>query len=178
MRSKLKKSNGEGFTIIEVMIVLVIAGLILLIVFLAVPALQRSARNTSRKSDASALASSMTEYLNNNNGVLPTAITNAAGAVQFTGLAATNAKMGYYTTGVGQGNADVYLTNQAGLGTYTGGGSKDYVAVVTGATCGVGAAQGTATPTYTTVAASAHAFAVLYEIETGSNTYEAVCTAD
>jgi prepilin-type N-terminal cleavage/methylation domain-containing protein len=35
-----------GFTIIEVMIVLAIAGLILLIVFLAVPALEREARNT------------------------------------------------------------------------------------------------------------------------------------
>ena len=48
MLSKLKKSN-QGFTIIEVMIVLAIAGLILLIVFLAVPALQRNGRNTTKK---------------------------------------------------------------------------------------------------------------------------------
>ena len=40
MLNKLKKSDKDGFTIIEVMIVLAIAGLILLIVFLAVPALQ------------------------------------------------------------------------------------------------------------------------------------------
>jgi prepilin-type N-terminal cleavage/methylation domain-containing protein len=38
MLKKLKKSDS-GFTIIEVMIVLAIAGLILLIVFLAVPAM-------------------------------------------------------------------------------------------------------------------------------------------
>jgi prepilin-type N-terminal cleavage/methylation domain-containing protein len=35
MLTKLKKSNNEGFTIIEVMIVLAIAALILLIVLLA-----------------------------------------------------------------------------------------------------------------------------------------------
>ena len=34
----------SGFTIVEVMIVLAIAGLILAIVFIAVPALQRNAR--------------------------------------------------------------------------------------------------------------------------------------
>ncbi|MDQ3065292.1 MAG: prepilin-type N-terminal cleavage/methylation domain-containing protein, partial [bacterium] len=36
------KNNNKGFTIIEVLIVLAIAGLIMLIVFLAVPALQRN----------------------------------------------------------------------------------------------------------------------------------------
>ena len=50
MLQNLKKRN-QGFTIIEVMIVLAIAGLIMLIVFLAVPALQRNQRNTARKQD-------------------------------------------------------------------------------------------------------------------------------
>ncbi|HPW47952.1 MAG TPA: prepilin-type N-terminal cleavage/methylation domain-containing protein, partial [Candidatus Saccharibacteria bacterium] len=36
------KKDQKGFTIIEVLIVLAIAALILLIVFLAVPALQRN----------------------------------------------------------------------------------------------------------------------------------------
>jgi prepilin-type N-terminal cleavage/methylation domain-containing protein len=63
---KKLKNNNEGFTIIEVMIVLAIAGLILLIVFLAVPALQRASRNTSRKSDAGHLSSAV-----NDNGTLP-----------------------------------------------------------------------------------------------------------
>jgi prepilin-type N-terminal cleavage/methylation domain-containing protein len=40
MSKKLSKKE-KGFTIIEVMIVLAIAGLIMLVVFLAVPALQR-----------------------------------------------------------------------------------------------------------------------------------------
>ena len=56
MLKKLQKTNSEGFTIIEVMIVLAIAALILLIVLLAVPALQRGSRNTQRKNDVSALA--------------------------------------------------------------------------------------------------------------------------
>lgn len=41
----------EGFTIIEVVLVLAIAGLIFLMVFLALPALQRSQRDTQRKND-------------------------------------------------------------------------------------------------------------------------------
>ena len=48
-----KTKRDEGFTIIEVLIVLAIAGLIMLIVFLAVPALQRNSRNTQRTNDAS-----------------------------------------------------------------------------------------------------------------------------
>lgn len=69
MRNKLK--NRKGFTIIEVMIVLAIAGLIMLIVFLAVPALQRASRNTNRKNDASRLATSISTFVSNANGDLP-----------------------------------------------------------------------------------------------------------
>jgi len=68
MKTKLR--NQKGFTIIEVLIVLAIAGLIMLIVFLAVPALQRNARNTQRTSDGSRLSAAVSECLNNNNGVV------------------------------------------------------------------------------------------------------------
>ena len=51
----MRDTDDDGFTIIEVMIVLAIAGLILLLVFRAVPALQRSSRNNQRKHDASLL---------------------------------------------------------------------------------------------------------------------------
>jgi len=63
--------HRSGFTIIEIMIVLAIAGLIMLIVFLAVPALQRSAANTSRKDDAGRLSSAVNDFVSNNNGNLP-----------------------------------------------------------------------------------------------------------
>lgn len=64
------RKKTEGFTIIEVLIVLAIAGLIMLIVFLAVPALQRNSRNTQRKNDVSALLGAVQEAANASNGVL------------------------------------------------------------------------------------------------------------
>ncbi len=64
---KRPKQSNRGFTIIEVLIVLAIAGLILLIVFLAVPALQRNSRNTQRKSDVARIAATAQEILTNNN---------------------------------------------------------------------------------------------------------------
>src|SRR5438270_9083953 len=76
MLNKIQKRKEEGFTIIEVMIVLAIAGLILLIVFLAVPALQRNSRNTGRKSDVGRLSSAVNNYVSNNNGSLPTTTQN------------------------------------------------------------------------------------------------------
>jgi prepilin-type N-terminal cleavage/methylation domain-containing protein len=55
-------NNKWGFTIIEVMIVLAIAGLIMLIVFLAVPALGRNARNTERRNDLGKFVAAIEEY--------------------------------------------------------------------------------------------------------------------
>lgn len=68
------RKRTEGFTIIEVLIVLAIAGLILLIVFLAVPALQRNSRNTAMKNDVSGILGAITEYSNLNNGAFPTTV--------------------------------------------------------------------------------------------------------
>ncbi|MBP7807234.1 type II secretion system protein [Candidatus Saccharibacteria bacterium] len=65
------KNNNKGFTIIEVLIVLVIAGLIMLIVFLAVPALQRNSRNTQRKSEAARVISAASEWRTNNSNAWP-----------------------------------------------------------------------------------------------------------
>ena len=64
----LSKKNQSGFTIIEVMIVLAIAGVIMLALFLAVPALQRNSRNNQRQSDAALVASAVNECLNARNG--------------------------------------------------------------------------------------------------------------
>jgi prepilin-type N-terminal cleavage/methylation domain-containing protein len=71
MFKRTKSSNNRGFTIVEVMFVLAIAGMIMLIVFLAVPALQRNSRNTQRKSDASRVAAALTDFVSNSNGALP-----------------------------------------------------------------------------------------------------------
>ena len=63
--------SKKGFTIIEVVLVLAIAGLIFLMVFIALPNMQRAQRDTQRRNDYSALSSNMTNYITNNNGKLP-----------------------------------------------------------------------------------------------------------
>ena len=59
----------RGFTIIEVVLVLAIAGLIFLMVFIALPALQRSQRNTQRRDDYSMLVTAVNSYMSSNNGI-------------------------------------------------------------------------------------------------------------
>ncbi|MBR3323201.1 type II secretion system protein [Candidatus Saccharibacteria bacterium] len=63
--------NKKGFTIIEVVLVLAIAGLIFLMVFIALPALQRSQRNTQREDDLSRILTAANDYQTNNNGKSP-----------------------------------------------------------------------------------------------------------
>lgn len=51
----------RGFTVIELLIVFVIGGLMLLVVFLAVPATRRTAHNNARHKDAGLLLASVTD---------------------------------------------------------------------------------------------------------------------
>lgn len=78
------KKRSEGFTIIEVLIVLAIAGLILLIVFLAVPALQRNSRNTAIKNDVQNVLGGVGEFAAANSGAIPTSISGTGGTVTYT----------------------------------------------------------------------------------------------
>jgi prepilin-type N-terminal cleavage/methylation domain-containing protein len=73
MKNTVKNKRAEGFTIIEVMIVLAIAGLIMLIVFLAVPQLQKSQRNEHRKTIADRISTEVDNYASNNAGDIPAA---------------------------------------------------------------------------------------------------------
>lgn len=96
----------KGFTIIEVLIVLAIAGLILLIVFLAVPALQRNSRTTQLKNGAAAILSTTNEYVSNNNGAQPTGCTIAGDGtitISGTGTSSTGKTQGGYTCAFGGG---------------------------------------------------------------------------
>lgn len=63
-----KLKLNSGFTIIEVVLVLAIAGLIFLMVFLALPTLQRSQRDTQRKQAISKIAAILEESRTNNKG--------------------------------------------------------------------------------------------------------------
>ena len=69
-KNQIKKQK-TGFTIIEVVLVLAIAGLIFLMVFVALPALQRSQRDTQRRDDMARFISQLTQYQANNNGNVP-----------------------------------------------------------------------------------------------------------
>ncbi len=65
------KNSMKGFTIIEVVLVLAIAGLIFLMVFIALPALQRGQRDSQRKSDVSRINTQISNYASSNRGSIP-----------------------------------------------------------------------------------------------------------
>ena len=68
------RRKEKGFTIIEVVLVLAIAGLIFLMVFIALPALQRSQRDSQRKGDLSRAQTALTNYSSVNRGSIPNPI--------------------------------------------------------------------------------------------------------
>ena len=68
---KKLNNNKKGFTIIEVVLVLAIAGLIFMMVFIALPALQRSQRDTQRSNDIARVQTALNQYQANNRGAIP-----------------------------------------------------------------------------------------------------------
>lgn len=155
MLQKLQKRE-QGFTIIEVLIVLAIAGLIMLIVFLAVPALQRNSRNTGRRDDVARIAAGINDFVANNNGTLPT--TAQAGQV-VTDLGALN----QYVAADRVANA---AGAQAVLGVVSG---QPRFRLVTGAQCDTATLGAT-------VAGSTKQAAMQYQLETqAAGTMTNVC---
>lgn len=158
--SNIKKRSEGGFTIIEVLIVLAIAGLIMLIVFLAVPALQRNSRNTQRKNDASAISSAVANFISNNGGSLPTGVTATSNPILITGSTGNSesAKLGYYSTSA----TNITLTTTSTTQT-----DPEKVTIVTGYTCNsTGTALGTA---------SSRTAAILYATENGNGSGSSQC---
>ena len=85
--AKQNINSKKGFTIIEVVLVLAIAGLIFLMVFVALPALQRSQRDTARRNDIARVDTSLTQYQTNHQNsatTLPPNSTTWTGAETFT----------------------------------------------------------------------------------------------
>lgn len=146
MLNKIKNRKQEGFTIIEVLIVLAIAGLILLIVFLAVPALQRNSRNTQRKNDVAAVLGGVSEYVNNHSGNLPADWGNVSGDV----------KVGFYDT-----TTEITIEDAA-AGNITNDKSSTKVLVLKGAKCDADGENATLS------GASARNYAALYAAEKSS----------
>lgn len=75
MSNLLKKE--KGFTLIEIVLVLAIAGLLLVIVFLAVSGAQKSRRDSQRKNDLSRLSAQIENYASNTSGTYPTTLGGA-----------------------------------------------------------------------------------------------------
>jgi prepilin-type N-terminal cleavage/methylation domain-containing protein len=96
-----QQTKQKGFTIIEVVLVLAIAGLIFLMVFIALPALQRSQRDAARKTEAGTVVSAIGTFQGNARGKNPT-------------LAADISKIvNGNTTGVLDSGANVYIVSSA-----------------------------------------------------------------
>jgi prepilin-type N-terminal cleavage/methylation domain-containing protein len=157
MLSKLKKSNSKGFTIIEVMIVLAIAGLIILIVLLAVPALQRSGRNTAMKSDATSISAAVNEFKSNNEGRTPNSVTGTAPDISITNTAAGSAAA---QAKIQTGTTVTYVTAAPATYTTTTG---TIIYVYSSAKC-VGSNYATVTDLDIT-AGAARSVAVIYPVE-------------
>ncbi len=68
----MNTTRTKGFTIIEVVLVLAIAGLIFLMVFIALPTLQRNQRDTQRRDDMARMKAQIAQYQANNKGTVPT----------------------------------------------------------------------------------------------------------
>ena len=80
---KANIKSKKGFTIIEVVLVLAIAGLIFLMVFIALPALQRSQRDTQRTDDMARVQSALMSWQNNHTNKLPSPPNSSDPSVAF-----------------------------------------------------------------------------------------------
>ena len=166
-----KIKQQKGFTIIEIMIVLAIAALIMLIVFLAVPALQRSSRNTQRKNDAGNILSAINTYVSNNNGSLPSS-TTLQSAISGIHLGYYSPSSVYYGTAIPSVCKTVGTTNCASSPSEV---NTEDVIFLPGYSCYT---TTTATQTANTPhPGSGRGYAVIYEVETGSNSAQEQCTA-
>ena len=86
--SKFSSDSYSGFTIIEVALVLAIAGLIFLVVFLALPALQNSQKDTARREDVGRVVSALEEYETDNGSLPPQSswyVTDGSSSAGFSG---------------------------------------------------------------------------------------------
>lgn len=152
------QKKSAGFTIIEVLIVLAIAGLILLIVFLAVPALQRNSRNTTAKNDAQNVLGGVSEFQGANNGKIPTGA-SGTGDITFAGTTPTKISI-QGTTSVKTVAAD--STYSATASTTTGDTiNTGIIGIYPGRICAPGAV---------TTTANSRSVAIFYTIETASAT--------
>lgn len=157
MKNKFQQRKESGFTIIEVLIVLAIAGLIMVVVFLAVPALQRSGRNNALNTDANNIFTGVSNFSSNNNGTLPGVVAFSGTTVTISPPAATTGNNETVTVDGAVGTVTLNgtaITSAATVGT---------LQVITGTT-----AKCNSTRSGLSGTASARSVALLYVAESGT----------
>ncbi|HWT40824.1 MAG TPA: type II secretion system protein [Dongiaceae bacterium] len=152
------KHFNKGFTIIEVVLVLAIAGLIFLMVFIALPALQSGQRDTARKTDVGSVATAVSNYTANNRGAFPT-------TAQLTDPNNSGAPGGY-TKAVSTNTTSIAVADFAASIPVTSG----QIIVVPSATCGDTGAASQGSATQKLAAGTARQFVVITYLEGGSGT--------
>lgn len=65
------KRQAQGFTLLETVILLALIGMIMVVIFFAIPQVQRSARDNERQSIARNIMDAIDNYALNNDGQLP-----------------------------------------------------------------------------------------------------------
>ena len=143
MKNLLKKE--KGFTLIEIVLVLAIAGLLLVIVFLAVSGAQKSRRDTQRKNDLSRIAAQLESYASNTNGCYP-AMTAPCTTISWNAFSTstyiTGANLEDPTTGAAYGYVAWTPTPATGQVSYQIGFACDGTAIGRGYRVNMGLEQG------------------------------------
>jgi prepilin-type N-terminal cleavage/methylation domain-containing protein len=146
----------KGFTIIEVVLVLAIAALIFLMVFIALPALERSQRDTARKNDVGIVSSGVESYISNNQGNFP-----------------KTADLGSYVTNISSNTtaADVTVNTSSGptsspVAPVLGGIEVTQATQCGSSTAGTASGDGETLTTGTT-----NQYTVVTQLESGGNAY-------
>jgi prepilin-type N-terminal cleavage/methylation domain-containing protein len=169
-----KLNEKKGFTIVETLIVLAIAALILIIVLIAVPDLQRSAQNSNLRTDAQNVAAAIQTFEGNNQGELPGSITASNGVVTVSASSASGSggTSGIPATGHIQASTTINsLITGPQAQTYSGS-NNTTIYVETQAECPSSVASGTITPK-----TNQRGVAIIFPIDNGSG-YSAGCIQD
>jgi len=153
-----RTENNKGFTIIEVVLVLAIAGLIFLMVFIALPALQAGQRDTARKSDVSNAAAAVSSYSANNRGA---PVTTATIATQIgTNISSNTAKI--LVNGTNGAQTLTAQTGSATASTNTVGVQDGLIVITYGSKCS------TSGTTQVLTAGSSRQYTAVTKLEGGS----------
>lgn len=143
-----QQNRTTGFTVVELLLVLAIAGVILLLVMMAFPALTRNDRNSRRRQDVAAILEAVSHWELTNSGNFP-----VTGTDNFT----QQTKLNFYTVG-----SVSSVARTPGAGAISANTTPDTVRVYNRAVCDATSGGGSG------VGAGYNDVVALYAVETSS----------